>query len=202
MRAMGGGCLLVASVLALGCAGGLPPTHYYTLRSPSGAQPGTETGPGLAVGVESFAVDPPYDQDRIVSRASEDSTEVAFYNFHRWASPVGRLVAVALATGLRGSAGIASIEPASAIGTYDARLVGRVAYLEEVGGRETRLGLALELVAGNGETLWAEFVSGSVRGSVAGSGDAALASRFDRALEEVLGEVRSELEAVLREEEP
>lgn len=169
----------------------MPPTRYYVLRPPPEARseaPGAAVEDGLAIGVEAFAVDPPYDQDRIVYRRGRGSSEVGFYAYHRWASPPGRLVAVALAEGLRGTRGIAAIEPATSTGDYSARLRGRVIYLEEVDsqdGQEARVALALELWDRNGQVLWSQTVSGTATGLATSGDEVALLLRraFDSALE-------------------
>ncbi len=185
------GALLALLGLLAGCAGGLPPTHYYVLRPPPELPvnaPGVATEDGLAVGVEAFAVDPPYDQDRIVYRRGRESPEVGFYSYHRWASPPGRLVSTALAVGLRGTPGIVAIEPATSTGDYSARLLGRVIYLEEVdsqGTQEARIALELELRNRDGQTLWSATVRGSASGEAANGGEIAMLLReaFDHALE-------------------
>ncbi len=185
------GALLALCGLIAGCAGGLPPTHYYVLRPPPearGEAPGAAVEDGLAIGVEAFAVDPPYDQDRIVYRRGRDSSEVGFYAYHRWASPPGRLVSVALADGLRGTPGIAAIEPAASTGDYSARLRGRVIYLEEVDSeevQEARVALELELWDRNGQTLWSQTVSGTASGQATSGDEVVLLLRraFDGALE-------------------
>ncbi len=204
---------LAPCLLALGCAGGLPPTHYYTLGPPA---PGAAAGPvrgggagvaaipaevaaeGLTVGVETFRVDPPYDQDRIVFRRGADSPEVGFYAYHRWAAPLGRLVAVAVAEGLHGTPGIASVEPADSNGAYGARLAGRVLSLEEVDlpeGPEARLALALELTDGDGGVVW----SGTVRESAGGpaASPSEVVRLMARALSKALERLRAELAAAL-----
>ncbi len=193
-------CSLLGSLLA-GCAGGLPTTHYYVLRPPDAPAEATGAGigDGLTVGVEAFAVDPPYDQDRIVYRRGRDSSEVGFYAYHRWASPPGRLVSVALAEGLRGTPGIAAIEPATSTGDYSARLRGRVIYLEEVDSedaQEARFALELELSDRNGQTLWSQTVSGTATG-LATSGDEVfllLRRALDSALETALDGLAAALE--------
>ncbi len=197
--------LLAAGALALACSGGLPPTHYYTLGpAAGGGLPGVarggpaEAARGLTVGVETFRVDPPYDQDRIVFRRGPDSPEAGFYAYHRWAAPLGRLLAVAVAEGLAGTPGIAAIEPAASNGGYAARLAGRVIHLEEVdhpGGPEARLALSLALEDGDGGVLW----SGTVRESASGAAasPAEVVRLMERALSQALERVRAELAEAL-----
>jgi uncharacterized lipoprotein YmbA len=121
----------------------------------------------LRIGVEPFTVDPPYDRDQLVFRIGADAVEVGFYEYHRWAAPLGELVAVAIAEGLSGTPGIAAIEPVSAGGDYSAYLRGRVIYLEELDlpdRQQARLRLELRLVSKSGSTLWSQEVAGSAEG--------------------------------------
>ncbi len=187
--------LLAAAVS--GCAGGLPETHYYVLLAPhaSAADVAASDSEGLAIGVESFSVDPPYDQDRLVYRPDPSSTEVGFYTYHRWASPLGRLVAVALGEGLRRTPGVASIEPTSSIGSYTAWLRGRVKQFEEVDSTSTRAArivIEVELVDTEGKTLWQETLTGS-----GNSGGGEAIGHFNRAFEGLLDQARASLAAAL-----
>lgn len=188
--------LLITPVL--GCAGSLPEIHYYTLLGPqsSYSTSGAAEGEGLAIGVESFSVDPPYDQDRLVYRPNEDTTEVGFYTYHRWASPLGRLVAVAIGGALRGTPGVASVEPAVSTGSYSARLRGRVIRFEEIESastREARMTVEVELVDREGERLWKETITSSGRSGV-GSDPIA---HFNSAFEDLLDQARASLAVAL-----
>ncbi len=184
--------------MMLGCAGSLPETHYYTLLgAQSGhARDGAATGEGLAIGVESFAVDPPYDQDRLVYRPNAATTEVGFYTYHRWASPLGRLVALAIGEGLRGTPGVARVEPAVTTGSYSARLGGRVIRFEEIelaSAREARLTVEVELVDREGVRLWRQTLTSTGRSNVGSSPIA----HFNDAFEDLLDEARVGLAAAL-----
>lgn len=178
----------------VGCAGSLPITHYYTLRRPQELTDITSipfANEGLTIGVETFVVDPPYDQDRLVYRATHDSSEVGFYAYHRWASPLGRLVAVALAEGLSGTDGIASIQPATTTGNYDAHLGGRVIYLEEIDHptrQEARMALDLRLVDPEGNTLWSQTLSSAADGQAENATEIML--QITAAFEDLLGQAR------------
>lgn len=184
-----------------GCGGGgLPATHYYTLGSPGELPSRTADAGGdggLAIGVESLAVDAPYDQDRIVYRRRPDSTEVGFYNYHRWASPVGRLLQNRLVEGLRGAPGVGSIEPATSNGDYDARLGGRVLYLEHIdspSSQEVRVSVWLELRDGD-EALWSTTVKTSSTSDLVDASD--VATLLARVVNELVERARTELTAAL-----
>lgn len=159
---------LVVPLLAAAC-GSVPPTRYYVLAParPAAAVAAVEPN-GLRIGVEPFTVDPPYDRDQLVYRLSTDSVEVGFYAYHRWAAPLGELVAVAMAEGLRGTAGVAVIEPLTSGGDYSAFLRGRVVYLEEIDlpdRQQARVRCELRLVSAAGEMLWSQEVSGAAEGT-------------------------------------
>lgn len=196
--------LLVTGLFGLlvGCSGGpVPETRYYTLRPPT-EQTVTANdasgSDGLIVGIDSFVVDPPYDQDRLVYRPGSGSSEVGFYHYHRWASPLGALLATAFAEGLRGTDGIASVEPARSGARYTARLGGRLIYLEEVDlpeGQEVRLVLDLVLRDESGDEIWGARLSESAEVSVETVPE--IVAQVQRLVERLLLETRKELAAVL-----
>lgn len=175
-------CLAFLSLLVLvGCGSSGPSHRYYVLAPPvsgdvafgaSTAEPANETSAEtLRVGVETFAVDPPYDQPRLVYRIGRDAGEVGFYDHHRWAAPPGRLVTTGLVAGLQGltlaDGRTLGVEPASVTGRYDLVLTGRVVALEEVdlpGDRHVaRLVVDLELHdAHSDEILWADTLAAEV----------------------------------------
>jgi uncharacterized lipoprotein YmbA len=130
----------------------------------------------------------------LVYRKTRNSSEVGFYAYHRWASPLGRLVAVALADGLSGATGIASIEPSSSSGAYDAHLGGRIIYLEEIDlptSQEARLALDLRLVDSEGNTLWSQTLSSSVSGQADSATD--IMRQITEAFADLLSQARQSL---------
>jgi len=149
---------LAVALLGVSCSKA-PRTHYYDLRLPS--KPETiATGPSAgapAIGVTAFRVDPPYDGDRIVYRIGEQSPEIAFYAYHRWAAPLSRMLSSVTADALRGTAGLASIEPVAPGLRYDATLHGRLLVLEEIDltqGQIVRVRLELTLQRADGTVAW------------------------------------------------
>jgi uncharacterized lipoprotein YmbA len=157
--------LLLFPALSAGCAR-VPPTHYYVLelREEYRASP-TTPREGLRVGVKSFLVDPPYDQDRIVYRVGDPSAEIGFYAYHRWAAPLARMLPAVVAEGLSGTEGLRSVEPVGEGGTYDAYLHGRVRAVEEVdltSGPTIRLRAELALRLKDGTELWTHQLAGEV----------------------------------------
>jgi uncharacterized lipoprotein YmbA len=196
-RALARAAGLVALALLLGsCAGKLPPTHYYTLQPAAGAVAAAQEG--SRVGVDTLVVDPPYDQDRLVYRESASATEVGFYNYHRWAAPLSRMLAVSLAAGLEGTPGIAAIEPTQPGTDYDSRLRGRVVALEEVdspAGAEARIVLDLTLVSADGTELWSSTLTATAGGPVASGADAM--GLVQRAFADLARQARGELATAL-----
>ena len=147
-------------VLTTGCKA-VPTTHYYVLEPRAGASDGARAG--LTVGVLPFEVDPPYDQDRIVYRIGEDSPEVGFYDYHRWAVPLSRMLPRIASAAFTDVVGVGRIEPVACGRRYDVRLSGRVVTLEEVdtaGGQHVRIDLVLILIGSDGTTLWEATASG------------------------------------------
>ncbi len=156
-------CGVVAILLATACGGSVPQVHHYVLEPSAVAAERAETGDGIHVGVRPFSVDPPYDQDRIVYRVDENSPEVGFYPYHRWAAPISRMLPVLVADELRGTPGIATIEPQSVDGAYTSFLEGRVLCLEEVDGPDgitARVRLDLTLRTKSGDVVWSERLEG------------------------------------------
>jgi len=146
--------MAVALSLAGGCGGRVPPTHYYMLEPQDVSA--ASASPGLDVGVDRFDVDPPYDQDRIVYRVGEESAEVGFYDYHRWAAPLERMLPRFVATAYSGADGLRVIEPVAPGRDYDAHLRGRVAAVEEIdtpNGPRVHIRLDLRLVI-DGRDVW------------------------------------------------
>jgi uncharacterized lipoprotein YmbA len=185
------------TISLIGACRSAPTTHYYVLAptrpAPEMVAPASGAT-GLTIGVEPFTVDPPYDRDQLVYRLGIDSVEVGFYTYHRWAAPLGDLVAVSMAEGLRGTPGVDRIEPVTSGGDYSAFLRGRVVYLEEIdlpGQQMARLSLELRLVDRDGLTLW----SGEVEGSATGSNEtvAGIVEQLYQAFDQALAQARAGL---------
>lgn len=82
--------ILYSIILAvlIGC-GGVPPTYYYRIHYDMPGHNSPDPLP-VTIGVEPFAADVPYKEDRIVYRDSE--YEVRFYHYRRWVAPPPRMV--------------------------------------------------------------------------------------------------------------
>jgi len=190
---------LVLSALLLCSCAEIPQTHYYVLEWPQDLAVGSNRSDGLVVAVEPFGIDAPYDQDRIVYRIGEDSPEVRFYAYHRWAVPLSRRLPQLVAERLSGTDGIASIAPAVPGGDYTARISGRLVALEELdvpAGQRVRVELTLVLHLADGNEIW----SGSFRGgSDPGPHDIdGVVRQMAGVIGQALDEAREELERELR----
>jgi uncharacterized lipoprotein YmbA len=197
--------VVVAAILLAACSS-LPPTHYYVLELEPEAAPAAAAGSAAAgavpaawtIGVRPFAVDAPYDQDRIVYRHGERSPEIGFYAYHVWAAPLSEMIPGAVSTGLRGAAGVAALEPVVTGRRYDAFLHGRVLAVEEIDlpdSQSVRASIELRLHAHDGGELWSELVE--ARADTHSSDVAEIVKALGSALGEALGETRAELGRVV-----
>ena len=176
----------------------VPETRYYVLQATPTGAPAT-SGEGLELGVEIFRVDAPYDREEVVYRVGRDALEVGFYAYHRWASPVGKLVSQAVAEAANGFGGVAQAEPRSALGEYDAVLRGRVMRIEELDVPDEQLAiveLAVELVV-EGDVVWHGRVGGESGGQRETVGE--VMQGMNQALQEAVDALRLELEPALAE---
>ncbi|UCF66308.1 MAG: membrane integrity-associated transporter subunit PqiC, partial [Acidobacteriota bacterium] len=152
-----------ALILAAGCASA-PPTHYYVLSAPSERlHGGSSKQDGLEIGIHAIDVAPPYDQSKIVYRIGRDAHEIGYYDYHRWAVPLSRMLPRVIATQLGQLQGVDTIEPARSDRTYDARIEGQLLTLEEidvVDEQHVLLELRLTLVSHDGTELWSETLRG------------------------------------------
>lgn len=193
--------VVVLLVTIASCGGRVPPTHYYVLEPNPAEQgnPSSGSGDGITVGVKPFRVDPPYDQDRIVYRLRERSSEVGFYAYHRWAAPLSRMLPVVVADGLAETEGLRAIEPVVAGREYDAYLVGRVLALEEIDhrdGQDVRLRLALELRLSDGPEIWSRTVEGQETIDTDEVGD--VVERMNQVLRRLVSEASDEFAESVR----
>jgi uncharacterized lipoprotein YmbA len=192
----------IAALLAAGCSQ-LPPTHYYVLELDPAAAASTGGGTvadpsGWTIGVRPFAVDSPYDQDRIVYRVGEGSAEVGFYAYHLWAAPLSSMLAAAVATGLEGAAGISVIEPVAAGRAYRAFLNGRVLAVEEIDladRQRVRAEVELRLVGPDGAELWSDVLT--ARGETSTEQVGEVVEALSAALAEALAGTRESLAVAL-----
>lgn len=204
--------LILGLLLTLSCRS-VPATHYYVLASSHSGENDTSSGgtDGVRLGVETFTVDPPYDQDRLVYRVGHESGEVGFYNHHRWAASPGRLVSTALIAGLRGTPGIAAVEPARKNGSYSMLLAGRVVALEEIdlpGRQMVRIQVDLKLFdmadkpadhkpVDHGTNIRGRFITATAEGRAEEVSD--IMQLMQQAFAKLVVEVRAEIETAVNQ---
>lgn len=183
--------LFLLAGLAFACKS-VPPSHLYVVTTPDAALPvGDSSGEGVHLGVSPFQVDSPYDGDQLVYRIGRDSPEVGYYAQHRWAAPLRDQLPLMVAAAFTDLPGIASISPIGVGRDYDAELVGRLLYLEELdlpGEQTARVGLELALVDREENRLWSQTVSSEVGGQADEVGQIVRSMR--QALEEALRQAR------------
>ena len=157
--------LLIATILtaALASCSSAPPTHYYVLQASAAADEATDGRQvqGASIGVRTFQVDPPYNDDRIAYRIG-DSPEMSFYHYHRWAAPLSRMLPTVVSTALTGTANIRRIEPVIPGTSYDLFLNGRVIKAEEIdrpGEQSVVLHFDLRLTDLEGSEIWSGTVA-------------------------------------------
>jgi uncharacterized lipoprotein YmbA len=156
---------LAIALLSASCSGHLPTTHYYTLVEPEALHEAGGEGP-IEIGVLPFAVDAPFDQDRIVYRPSERSPEIGFYEYHRWAAPLSRMLPTVVADALREMGIPGPIESVGRGAGHDYLLHGRLRTLIEIDladGQRVVAGLDLSLRDAAGEEIWSGSTSGEER---------------------------------------
>jgi ABC-type uncharacterized transport system auxiliary subunit len=114
------------------CAGKVPETRYYQLAAPIAAQ---KQPASVSVAVEPLAADAAYDDDRIVYRLTPYRLD--YYNYQRWSSPPGTMIANYLQDVLAKSGRFRAVmhEPSDSV---PVTLGGRVVALEEVDRSKTQ----------------------------------------------------------------
>ena len=187
----------VVLLVVVGCSQ-MPPTHFYVLELQQSATVRAQSEEGWAIGVRSFVVDAPYDQDRIVYRIEEGSPEVHYYAYHHWAAPLSQMLADSVADGLIGTEGVRSIEPLMPGRLYDAYLEGRVLAVEEIdhaAEQIVRLRIDLLLVSREDEELWSKSLR--LDGATHTTEVVVIVERMNAILAQALSEAGPDLAAAL-----
>jgi len=137
------------------CAGKVPETRYYQLAAPTAA---AKEPAVVSVAVEPLAADAAYDDDRIVYRLTPYRLD--YYNYQRWSSPPGMMIANYLQDVLAKSGRFRAVMH-EASESVPVTLGGRVIAIEEVDKSKTQwIGrIAVELTLTDTVTnkvLWAQ----------------------------------------------
>lgn len=137
---IGRGWWLAIILAAVSC--GMPKIRYYTLEYPHASQGRT---PAVArhIMIQRFKADQVLLDDRIVYR--ENTNEVNFYEYQRWASPPSDLVTHYFIHRLNDAGTYARVSAYNEGAQSDYTLQGRVHHFEEVDrGKEVFVSVALE----------------------------------------------------------
>jgi ABC-type uncharacterized transport system auxiliary subunit len=152
-------CLACIALFLAACAGKTPETRFYQLASPGQTTTANSAGVplGAALQIEPLDTDPAYDDERMVYRLTPYRLD--YYNYHRWSSTPGTLIADFLERSFESSGRFRTV-------TRDANgapvtLGGRVVAIEEVDRTKTswvgRIVLELTLTdTATGDVLWRE----------------------------------------------
>lgn len=195
--------VLLLGLCGVGCSA-VPAVRYFELMPSTPGETPTDAvavgdDEGRWLGVEVLATDPPYDQERLVYRRGEASTEVGFYEFTRWAAPLGELLQRDLMRHLNGLPTLGMIEPARPGRAYDLVLDGRVLQAEEVdhsdGSLSVHLRLSLVLRDGLGAQRWGGEVHGQASGGAADG--SAVMQLMHRAAVDALDSARRQIDTAL-----
>jgi ABC-type uncharacterized transport system auxiliary subunit len=154
--------LTIASSLAFtGCLGKLKYPTYYALQLPpaEAAQPNATATASIAI--REFRSPEYLRRGAIVYRPSAE--EVAFYDYHRWATEPPRTVTEAVVNHLRASGSFAHVKIYDGRSDVDYVLTGKLERLDEVdygGGVKVEVALSAQLTdSRTGKTVWQNSAS-------------------------------------------
>jgi ABC-type uncharacterized transport system auxiliary subunit len=149
--------LALAALLVAACAGKVPETRFYQLAAPTAPTPAPRNPQGVVLAIEPLETDPAYDDERIVYRLTPYRLD--YYNYHRWSSAPGSLIADYLERAFERSGNFRAVTREAAASTVT--LGGRVVAIEEVDKSKTswvgRVVVELRLTdTTTGDVLWTE----------------------------------------------
>ena len=184
----------LVAVLVWASCGGSPPTHYYTLETPSAPAPSDPTT-NLVLGVERFRGPDIMRDDRIVHYQS--STQLNFYQQHRWSTDPTAMLAELSHRWLEQKGVFAEIRLAPYRDPVDYSLRGRVLDFEEVddpSGVKGRVGLELTLVRSRDRQV-IFFERRQAEAAAQEKGVAGVVSALNKATQQLLDEMMPTLVA-------
>ena len=146
-------------VLATACGGKLPETRYYQLATAQSAPAASAGQSGVTIAIQPLDADPAYDDDRIVYRIS--AFRLDYYNYHRWSTTPGTLVADFLERAFERSGRFRSVTRDTTAQTAPVTLGGRLVAIEEVDKSKTqwhgRIVVELHLTDNTtGDVVWSQ----------------------------------------------
>jgi ABC-type uncharacterized transport system auxiliary subunit len=147
----------LASSLALaGCLGKVKYPTYYALQLPPVATAPANKAATASVAVREFRSPEYLRRGTIVYRPSEE--QVAFYDYHRWATEPPKTVTDAVADHLRASGNFIHVRNYDGRSDVDYVLTGKLEKLDEVdygGGVKVEVALSAQLTdSRTGQTVW------------------------------------------------
>jgi ABC-type uncharacterized transport system auxiliary subunit len=197
------GSALLAAVLLAGC-GGVPRTHYYTLRTPPPpSAPPAKTN--YVLQVEQLDAPDILRDDRIVYYTSP--TELNFHQYHRWSSSPAALLSDLAVKYLAETGLFKGVYPYPAPVHADYTLRGRVLdfvemdYEKDANGKaeKGRVGLALQLVrTEDNAVVWS--IRKEVEVSAAKKGMHGVVEALNTASQELLRDAFSGIDQVMEHE--
>jgi uncharacterized lipoprotein YmbA len=190
------GSLVLATLGMTGCAGPISAPHYYMLNVP--APPALAQRPSLGgIAVREFDAASFLKGGRIAYRRS--GTEIAFYEYHRWAVDPRRSATDAVIRQLQSAGTFRSVALFDGQETVDFLLTGTINHLEEV---DSRAGVSVECSISaqlidmkTGSTVWrggSDKSAGLDQRSVNGVVEL-LSSEMQSAVQTLVGSMRDRL---------
>ena len=149
--------LTIASSLALaGCLGKVKYPTYYALQLPPTATEQSNGAATASIAIREFRSPEYLRRGAIVYRPTAD--EIAFYDYHRWATEPSRTVTEAVVDHLRASGSFAHVKIYDGRSDVDYVLTGQLERLDEVdfgGGVKVEASLSAQLTdIRTGRTVW------------------------------------------------
>jgi ABC-type uncharacterized transport system auxiliary subunit len=189
--------MALLAVLEAGCAGvRYPRTYVLDLDAPAAAAAPARPARAGTVAVRDFAYADYLGDGRIVYRPTR--TEVAYYEYHRWAMSLRRMITDSFAGRLRGMAAFTRVDALRSANT-DYVLTGAIERLEEVDdGREVQavVELSAQLVdTRTQKTVWqhAEAASEPVRKRDVPGVVSSLSAATTRAIEALIASLENDV---------
>jgi ABC-type uncharacterized transport system auxiliary subunit len=146
-------------VLAAACGGKLPETRYYQLATTASAPAPSAGRSGVVLAIQPLEADPAYDDERIVYRLN--AYRLDYYNYHRWSTTPGTLVADFLERAFERSGRFRSVTRDTTAHAAPVTLGGRLVAIEEIDRSKAqwvgRIVVELQLTdTATGDVLWSE----------------------------------------------
>jgi ABC-type uncharacterized transport system auxiliary subunit len=189
------GLIAIAGMLAVSCAIGGKPVHYYTVE-PATPSPNQSKPDGPVILVGNILTNEALQDGRI--RYYAGANEVGAYEYHRWAERPGEMVRDALVRELRASGKYQRVLRTSSTAAGDYLLLGRLHEFAEVDSPaiQTRISLHLELVdKKTNRHLWDRMFDG--QDPVSGKTVKEVVQSMDRNLHQIVRQASAEIAGAL-----